>query len=131
MSEITLVWSGVEGATYVVEESTDLGAAAAWTPVAPAAVAQGDTLRVEDAGALGTDRSNFYRVARTDLASFDSSGFDFANPFAGPFTTVTVTLTGNTGQTAPPNLSILPMSLTFEGMTIDLANRIPTESAGD
>jgi len=119
--EITIVWSGVEGATYVVEESADLGAAAPWTPVAPAAVAQGDTLRAEDTGALGADRSNFYRVARTDLASFDSSGFDFTNPFAGPFTTVTVTLTGNTGQTAPPNLSILPISLTFDGMTIDLA----------
>lgn len=118
--DVTLVWSGVEGAGYVVEESTDLGITDIWDALNSEFVADWDLLSVEDTGALGTNERKFYRVARTDLAPFDSAGFDFIDAFAGPFTPLTVTVMGDTGQAAPGNLGVIPVSLTVAGISVDL-----------
>jgi arylsulfatase A-like enzyme len=118
--DITLLWSGIEGGSYEIQETTNLGNPESWTAIAAAEVAEWDALQTEDTDALASEDHNFYRVGRTDIAAFDSAGFDFTNPFAGPFTTITVTIAGDMGQGAQANLGFLPNSITVNGISVDL-----------
>ncbi len=120
--DMTVVFSGVEGGTYEVERSSTLGSSSTWTPVAPAAVAGSDLLSVVDAGGLsGAALAGYYRVKRTGVAPFDDNGFDIGTG-GGSGTLITVTLAGDGGQSAPANLSFLPSTLTFNGVSIDLGS---------
>jgi arylsulfatase A-like enzyme len=119
--DITIVYSGVEGGSYEIQNVTNLETTT-WTPVAPAAVADSDTSTAEHTGAFaGTDPS-YYRSTRTGLAPFDDTGFDYTPVTTGHESTITVTLAGDGGQGAPPVLTALPVSLTYNGVSIDLGS---------
>jgi hypothetical protein len=105
---VTLTWSAVEGGSYQVEASTNL---ANWnvlaTGLAPNQIAAGYT-NISNVG------RGFYRVGRTSVAAFDSSGTTSINGGGGGSsvvapggsasrgTTVTVSITLPANPPAPP-----------------------------
>jgi len=120
---IALTWSALEGGTYTVAASSNLvNWNAVNTGVAASRVAAGVTNPV--AGGW-----NFYRVARTAVAAFDSAGSTTIlggsgiatsvapNGGANPGTTVTVTITLPTLPPWPPANAPTP--------TVTLAGSIP------
>jgi hypothetical protein len=122
--DVTLTWSAVEGGTYLMEASTNLGD---WPDLAPAATPTGDTLSVVETGAQAAHAKRFYRISRTSLAAFDSNGFDYTIPGGGGTvtavapggsaargTTVTLTITLPTNPPAPP-AALVPNSITIGG----------------
>ncbi len=99
-TQVALSWSAVEGGTYQVEASSDLSAWATLTPTVTAGSDQGtstDTLQASDS-------ARFYRVKRTALAAYDSTGFNTTNTggSAARGSTVTVTITLTAPPTIPP-----------------------------
>ena len=119
-NDTTIEISGVEGASYDVEKSETLGATANWTPVGSDLLAISDLISFTDTNGLSATEQAYYRVRHTGLAAFDDSGFE-----VGPqpnTTAITVSLVGDSGQNAPPNLNFLPATLTFNGITVDLAS---------
>jgi hypothetical protein len=79
-TSLTLMWSSIDGGTYVVEATADL---ASWTPIATnAPVAQTNvpspfTTRslVETGAFLAGEISRFYRVRLTATNNYDTAGF--------------------------------------------------------
>ncbi|MCZ6671808.1 MAG: sulfatase-like hydrolase/transferase [Verrucomicrobia bacterium] len=120
-NEVTLLWSGVEGATYEVQVSTDLGKTDAWEGLGPQVVA--DSNSVSYSYSSGGDRPErlFYQASQINLASFDDNGFDFEETsppdIEGDLSSLTVSLSGG-----PADLNVLPTSLTFNGQAIDISN---------
>lgn len=110
---VTYVWSAVEGGTYTVQASSDLSG---WTNVSTTAVAAGGSASVTETGAASFGK-RFYRAARTALASFDSTGFNYTQGGTsggsavtapggtvtrGQTYTVTVNIPTNNTPPAPP-----------------------------
>ena len=123
---IALTWSALEGGTYTVAASSNLvNWNAVNTGVAASRIAAGVTNPV--AGSW-----NFYRVARTAVAAFDSAGSTtilggsgiatavVPGGSASPGTTVTVTITLPTMPPWPPANAPTP--------TVTLAGSIPGEN---
>ncbi len=113
-STVTLVWSAVEGGTYRMESSSTL---TNWTPRATN-VAQGITLQTN---LTRSSANEFYRVARTTVASFDSAGtttFTIGAVAPGGSasrgTTVTITITLPASPPQPP-ANVVPVSVTLAG----------------
>ncbi|GAA5479749.1 sulfatase-like hydrolase/transferase [Haloferula helveola] len=79
--DVTLVWSSLEGGTYVVERNDGL-VEEGWEPVVKATGADAAT-SATDGGRASTDDRQFYRVEFESLASFDDTGFDY-DPSAVP-----------------------------------------------
>jgi hypothetical protein len=75
----TLSWSSVQGGTYTVEYSDDL---TNWVSVTTNLMATGSMVQVESALA-STDMVRYFRAARTRLAPFDDTGFDFTSEGGG------------------------------------------------
>jgi len=75
---LTLTWSTVEGGTYQLERSPDLGA---WTEEGSEFTAQSITQTTSDRPDPATEPTRFYRLQRTGIATYDDSGFD--NQFEG------------------------------------------------
>jgi YHYH protein len=70
---VTLVWSAVEGGTYQVNVSSNL---TAWTTnLALTLTATNNTATATEAGVSATNNLRFYRLNRTSVASFDSTGY--------------------------------------------------------
>ncbi|HEX7261165.1 MAG TPA: YHYH protein [Luteolibacter sp.] len=131
--DVTLIWSAVEGGTYLVEASTDLKS---WPDLSPSVTATDDVASMVDPNAKGNFPSRFYRISRTALAAFDSNGFDYTtgggtstavapggNAARGSTVTVTVTL-----PTSPPNppANLVPSSITLAGTIIGTAISRPS-----
>jgi hypothetical protein len=92
---VTLTWSSVDGGTYQVESSTNLSN---WNTNVMAVASQGINTQTNFNSAAGAE---FYRVARTALASYD--------PVTGTTTGgggQTITLTPNSGNLGQNNISI-------------------------
>jgi hypothetical protein len=78
--DVTLTWSAVDGGTYQVSASPELSN---WTPIhtsppaAQTSIPTPEPMRalVEPGAALPGTPRRFYRVERTTLAPFDSTGF--------------------------------------------------------
>lgn len=122
-SDVTITWSGIEGGSYTVQASTDLST---WSDIASGALSGDDEAQAVDTGGAGNS-SRFYRVTRAEaLASFDSTGFDYASSTTGNGTanapggtvtrgtTVTVTITLPTTPPQPP-ANLIPTSVTLAG----------------
>lgn len=115
---VTLVWSGLEGGTYRVETSTNLSTG--WSQKITNIVAAGNTLQTNF---TRSSSNEFYRVARTALATFDpvsgtagGGGTSVAAP-GGTVTrgtTVTVLITLPTNPPQPP-VDRVPTSVTLAG----------------
>jgi arylsulfatase A-like enzyme len=119
--EITLVWSGVEGGTYEVQASRDLGNTDSWDGLGPQLIAEDSLVNFSySSGGNRRDRQ-FYRVNQINLAPFDDTGFEYTETeppvIEGDLSTITVTMSGG-----PANLTTLPGSLTFAGQAIDISN---------
>ena len=112
---VSLAWSGIDGGTYKVESSTN---PPAWTTLSTSATAP---------RALGgytnvtVDAMNLYRVSRTAVAPFDSTGttvFTTASVAPGGSaargSTVTITITLPSSPPNPPTTAI-PTSVTLAG----------------
>ncbi len=97
---VTLSWSATEGGTYMVQSTTNL---TTWITNSTTVTA---VLNAASYTNNSTDNYRFYRVARTALATYDSTGNGGGTSSYAPGgsatrgTTVTVTIT----ITAPPNL---------------------------
>ena len=75
---LTLTWSTVEGGTYQLESSPNLGT---WTEEGADFTAQSITQTTSDTPSPATEPTQFYRLKRTSIATYDDSGFD--NQFEG------------------------------------------------
>jgi len=124
--EVTLVWNSLEGGTYLVASSGDLGTWKTLTATQVASSAASETsLRI--AAAVPRPGKEFFRVTRTALTAYDSTGggntggggggggttqpLTAVSPAAGDRgTTVTVTFT--LGGTPPPG-PVNPTSATL------------------
>jgi hypothetical protein len=70
---VTLVWSALEGGTYQVNVSTNL---TTWTTnTALTTTATNNSVSEIETGAATANAARFYRVARTSVATFDTSGY--------------------------------------------------------
>jgi hypothetical protein len=69
---ITLSWSAVEGGTYQVIASTNLST---WTTLTPTVTATNNAASTIEVGAATSNPRRFYRVNRSSLATFDSTGY--------------------------------------------------------
>ena len=121
--DVTLTWSAVEGGTYLIEASPDLGT---WPDLTPAVVATDDIASVVETAAGNSHPRRFYRVSRTSLAPFDANGFDYTQPggggamidIPGAIATRGTTVTARIALPAnPPNppTAIVPTSITIGG----------------
>ena len=71
---VTLAWSAMEGGTYQVNVSTNL--LLNWTTnTALTTTATNNSVAEIETGAAATNAIRFYRVARTSVAAFDSTGY--------------------------------------------------------
>ena len=71
---ITLTWSALEGGTYQVNVSTNL--LSTWTTnSALTTTATNNAVTAIETSAATTNSIRFYRVARTSVAAFDSTGY--------------------------------------------------------
>lgn len=122
-SDVTITWSGIEGGSYTVQASSDLST---WSDIAAGTLSGDDEGQSVDVGGAGNS-SRFYRITRAAaLASFDSTGFDYATNTTGNSTanapggtatrgtTVTVTITLPTTPPQPP-ANLIPTSVTLAG----------------
>ncbi len=74
VGNVTLVWSAVEGGTYQVNVSSNLSSA--WTTnLALTLTATNNTATATETGVAVTNNIRFYRVGRTGVAAFDSTGY--------------------------------------------------------
>jgi hypothetical protein len=69
---VTLSWSAVEGGTYQVIASTNLST---WTTLTPTVTATNNAASTIETGAATSNPRRFYRVNRSSLATFDSTGY--------------------------------------------------------
>lgn len=114
---VTLTWSAIEGGTYRVESSTNL---TTWTTNATGLAATSNT------GAYtnnSSDTKKFYRVAMTDLASYDpvsgtsggTGGTTFAVPGGsvnrGSGTNITLSITLSGPPSPPANAPITSVTM--------------------
>lgn len=119
--EVTLVWSGIEGATYEVQASSDLGESDAWEGLGEQVVATGSKVDFSYSSDAERRKKMFYRVDTLNLAPFDDDGFDYEpiNPpdLEGELSQITVSMSGG-----PANLNTLPSTLTFAGQAINVSS---------
>jgi hypothetical protein len=66
--DVTLVWSSVQGGTYIVDASTDM---TDWSDLSPSATATGIVAQSTEAGAAQTYTQRFYKVKLSSVASYD------------------------------------------------------------
>ncbi len=69
---VTITWNAVEGGTYQVSSSGDL---VNWTPLTPTVSAIGNSGTMTDTGAATANSSYFFKVSRTSLATYDTTGY--------------------------------------------------------
>ncbi|MDA0350060.1 MAG: sulfatase-like hydrolase/transferase [Verrucomicrobia bacterium] len=119
--EVTLIWSGIEGATYEVQGSKDLGKSDEWRPVGLQLTAGSSSVTYSYDSGGNRQESQFYRARQLNLATFDDAGFDYTKTespvIGGDIASVTVSMSGG-----PTNLSSLPTSLTFAGQAINISS---------
>ncbi|MEI6084801.1 MAG: YHYH protein [Verrucomicrobiota bacterium] len=123
-SDITLVWSSVEGGSYTIQASPDLTNSNNWSNIATNFIANAGTLTpvMETGGAANTKR--FYRVARTGLATYwptvnanavINAGIASVTPTSvnrnNPVV-LTITL-DNSGGLIPPPTTVQPTAITL------------------
>jgi hypothetical protein len=101
--DVTLTWSAVEGGTYLVEASTDLGT---WPDLTPSVTATDDVATFTETGAKNSFDTRFYRVSRTSLATFDSNGFDYTQSGGGGLSTAAPGGTVTRGSTYTLTINI-------------------------
>lgn len=135
-NNVTLTWSGVEGGTYQVETNPDL---TTWSNLSPTVTATGDDAVQTTEADAATNTRRFYRITRTSLATFDSTGFNYTPTGGGGTgtavapggtatrgTTVTVTITLPTAPPQPPAAN-LPTSVTLAGSIVGTSITRPTQ----
>jgi hypothetical protein len=66
--DVTLMWSSVQGGTYIVDTSTDLFT---WVDLSPSVTATGIASQNTEAAAAQTYSQRFYKVKLSSIASFD------------------------------------------------------------
>ena len=69
---VTLSWSAVEGGTYQVSASDNLST---WTTLSPTVTAASNVAAVTETGAAASNPRRLYKVTRTSLATYDSTGY--------------------------------------------------------
>ncbi len=110
--DITLTWTGTEGATYEVASSTDLQT---WQPMREV-----DQAAFTDIGAALTRPKTFYRAKVEDIQAYDITGLTgHPTPRTG-LESFLVTLSGNN---IPSDLSILPNTVLFHGEAVTVIAR--------
>jgi arylsulfatase A-like enzyme len=131
-SDVTLVWDGAQGGSYRLETSEDLQT---WTLLSINAMAADNRFTVAQNGA-GQSLQKFYRTIGTNVATFDTNGFDFTigtgggntgtnnNTNTGPTGPVTVMFGFATNNTPPvPAISVIPSLITIGGQTATFVSR--------
>jgi hypothetical protein len=96
---VTLTWNAAEGGSYRVEASSDLQQ---WSALTPTVTAPTNVASLTDPT---TNSGRFYRITRTALAPWDSSGFNTAHGTAAPSGPVSPS-SGNRGSALPLTVTI-------------------------
>ena len=99
---VTIAWSALEGGTYQVEAATNIANSSSWTVIADGVPANRTTGSYTNGLASGRE---FYRVARTAVANFDSVDITSSVAPGGSAargSTVTVTITLPSSPPWPP-----------------------------
>jgi len=105
--DVTVTWNVAEGGTYSVAASDTLSD---FGPIA-SITATSDTLANTESHPKTAHPNRFYRISRTSLAPFDSSGFDYLSSGSASFTFNFTT----TNPGLPPNAN--PVTVTVSGVT--------------
>lgn len=72
-SNVTLSWNAVEGGTYQVSASNDM---INWTALSPTVTATGgSSASMTETGGASSSTNRFYKLTRTALATYDSTGY--------------------------------------------------------
>ena len=126
---VTITWNSVEGGTYKVEASNDLGT---WStlPNVPAAANAAQTVSVENAAAASNPH-RFYKVSRTALAAYEYwANVSYTSPSvtsagtAARGTTTGITIAFAAGPTVPTaTLSSMVLQLSTGSLTGSSPNR--------
>jgi hypothetical protein len=129
-NNILLTWSGLEGGTYRVEAASN-ATQQAWAPVGTNTISGGITGTATHING-GTNSLQFYRVARTALATYDGATSGSGSTSVAPGgsadrgTTVTVTITLPTTPPWPPAnapISSVTLAGTINGTSISDATQ--------
>ena len=113
--QITLTWSAIEGGSYQISETENLGDD--FTPIDSPFVADSDAMVATHVLDEALPSSKFYQIERTKLAEFDDTGFEYTPQLPAIDVPVSITVTLDGG---PSDLTELPDTLTFNGQPIDL-----------
>lgn len=116
-TSVTLVWSATEGGTYTVEASTNQSS---WTTKASGLVATSNS-STSNYTALGTTGTEYGRVTRTALATYDSTGQTAAT--VSQSTVASYSLTPNT----PPTIT----SISAQSTAMNTATSAISFTVGD
>lgn len=124
--QVTITWNVAEGGGYQVEASGNLES---WEEIQNT-TAEGGALVSTDSEEHPSGSPRFYRISRTNLAPFDSSGYDLGGGNTGN--------TGGTGSASyvfqfsttpplPPDSN--PVSITIAGISADITQYNGTTGA--
>lgn len=113
--DITLTWTGTEGATYEVVSSTDLDT---WTPM----IEVDDATFTDKNTTLSTPKK-FYRAIVEDVQAYDTTGLPNALTPREGLSTFLVTLSGSD---IPSDLALLPNTVLFNGEAVTVVSRPST-----
>ncbi len=81
--DVTLAWSGVEGGTYLIENSDDL---TNWSALNDdARTSMGNLATSKDQSRSASDPQHFYRSTMLSLKPFDDAGYDYTAPVTPTF----------------------------------------------
>ncbi|MEM7145121.1 MAG: sulfatase-like hydrolase/transferase [Verrucomicrobiota bacterium] len=72
--DVTVIWDGIENATYEVLGSPDMQS---WTVLSPTVTAGGNSPGFVHTGQFNAQAPYFYKVNKTSIAPFDDTGFDY------------------------------------------------------
>ncbi len=114
---ISLVWSGAEGGSYVVKESTDLKE---WIQISPPiAVDEKQEASAKEAADYTAADSLFYRVELAGLADFDDAGFDLSTSSQSPSASESLQVTFATTPPLPPQDAA---TITVNGLSVTITS---------
>lgn len=116
--DVTVSWSGVQGAEYEVDHSSDL---VVWKSMLGSMTATSDQPAILDPGIASNTGKQFYRARRVGMQPFDTAGFDYTPPSYPQLTTITVDLTGPSAT--PTDLGVDPVGLSFNGQPVLMVDR--------
>jgi len=117
---ITLAWSGAEGGTYVITESSDLDE---WNQISnPVTVDQNQEASTTETVNSSSQENLFYRVELSDIEAFDDTGFDLESTSTNPPSGGEASSFQATFPTTPPIPPQDAATITVNGIDVSITS---------